>query len=105
MRLDTQQPRAEKPEASRRSRFARVAGIIVGWAFVVLGIVGLFLPVLQGILFLLIGLVILSKEYQWARNLISYLRRRFPKLDALLKTVHEEYGHIIGHTHHEHSQQ
>jgi len=36
--------------------------ILTGWAFVALGIVGLFLPVLQGILFLLIGLVILSAE-------------------------------------------
>jgi len=105
MHLDIQQPGAEKPEASRGSRFARVVGIIVGWAFVVLGIIGLFLPFLQGILFLLIGLVILSKEYQWARNLISYLRRRFPKFDALLKTVHDKYGHIVGHTHREHSQQ
>jgi uncharacterized membrane protein YbaN (DUF454 family) len=100
MYLDTQQPRAEKPQSSRRSRFARVAGIIVGWAFVVLGIVGLFLPVLQGILFLVIGLLILSREYSWARNLISYFRKRFPKFDAILKIVHEKYGHLIGHKEH-----
>lgn len=105
MRVETEEPCTVKPEVRRKSRFARLAGIIVGWAFVVLGIIGLFLPVLQGILFLLIGLVILSKEYQWARNVISYLRRRFPKLDALFKTVHEKYGHIVGHTHREHSQQ
>jgi len=103
MYLDTQQPRAEKPQASRRSRFARVAGIIVGWAFVVLGIVGLFLPILQGILFLVIGLLILSREYSWARNLISYFRKRFPKFDAVLKVAHEKYGHLIGHARHEHS--
>lgn len=105
MRVETEDPCTVKPEASRGSRFARIAGIIAGWVFVALGIVGLFLPFLQGVLFLLIGLVILSKEYSWARNLISHMRRRFPKFDALLKTVHDKYGHIIGHTHREHSQQ
>ena len=40
----------------------RVFIYILGWGFILLGIVGLFLPVLQGILFLLIGLLILSKE-------------------------------------------
>ena len=58
----------------------RVLILIAGWAFILLGIVGLFLPVLQGILFLIIGLVILSSEYAWAHRLLSKLRERFPKL-------------------------
>jgi uncharacterized membrane protein YbaN (DUF454 family) len=53
---------------------------VVGWAFVLLGIVGLFLPILQGFLFLLIGLVILSSEYAWAHRLLTQLRERFPKV-------------------------
>ncbi|PYV56714.1 MAG: hypothetical protein DMG91_08680 [Acidobacteria bacterium] len=57
--------------------------ILTGWAFVALGIVGLFLPVLQGILFLLIGLVILSAEYTWAQRLLQKLRDRFPKIGAV----------------------
>jgi uncharacterized protein len=52
----------------------------LGWGFISLGIVGLFLPVLQGILFLFIGLIILSSEYVWAHRLIAWLRRRFPKV-------------------------
>jgi len=36
--------------------------------------------VLQGILFLLIGLIILSSEYVWAHKLLQRLRRRFPSL-------------------------
>ena len=54
--------------------------LIVGWAFILLGIVGLFLPILQGILFLLIGLIILSSEYVWAHKLLSRIRERFPKI-------------------------
>src|SRR2546427_10937372 len=41
----------------------RVLVLIIGWSFILLGIVGLFLPILQGVLFILIGLIILSSEY------------------------------------------
>ncbi|MGZ4787836.1 MAG: PGPGW domain-containing protein [Terriglobales bacterium] len=58
----------------------RIAILVVGWAFILLGIVGLFLPVLQGILFLLIGLLILSTEYVWAHRLLHKMRARFPKI-------------------------
>jgi uncharacterized membrane protein YbaN (DUF454 family) len=54
--------------------------LTIGWAFIGLGIVGLFLPILQGVLFLLIGLVILSAEYAWAHRLLNKLRQRFPRL-------------------------
>jgi uncharacterized protein len=56
----------------------RVLLIVTGWLFILLGIAGLFLPVLQGILFLVIGLLILSREYSWARNLLERFERRFP---------------------------
>ena len=65
------------------ARLKRALLLSVGWGFILLGIVGLFLPVLQGILFLLIGLIILSTEYVWAHRLITRLRNRFPKLGAI----------------------
>lgn len=52
--------------------------LAVGWAFIVLGVAGLFLPILQGVLFLIIGLVILSTEYVWAHRLLQRVRQRFP---------------------------
>ena len=61
-------------------RAKRLAILIAGWAFILLGIAGLFLPVLQGILFLLIGLIILSSEYVWAHKILMRLKARFPKL-------------------------
>ncbi|MBI2678622.1 MAG: PGPGW domain-containing protein [Candidatus Koribacter versatilis] len=63
----------------------RALVLVVGWAFILLGIVGLFLPVLQGILFLLIGLVILSSEYVWAHHLLRRVGERFPKLHSLIE--------------------
>ena len=58
----------------------RLAILIVGWGFILLGIVGLFLPILQGVLFLVVGLIILSSEYVWAHHLLTQLRERFPKI-------------------------
>jgi uncharacterized protein len=61
----------------------RILMLIAGWAFIALGIVGLVLPFLQGILFIAIGLIILSSQYVWAKVLLEKLRKRFPKLGAV----------------------
>ena len=63
-----------------KARVKHIAIQVVGWIFIVLGIVGLVLPVLQGVLFLLIGLIILSSEYAWAQHLLHKVRTRFPRL-------------------------
>jgi uncharacterized protein (TIGR02611 family) len=58
----------------------RVLVLIIGWIFILFGVVGLFLPILQGVLFILIGLAILSTEYVWAHHLLGKLRQRLPKI-------------------------
>jgi uncharacterized protein len=68
----------------------RILILIVGWAFIVLGILGLFLPVLQGVLFLLVGLIILSAEYVWAHRLLTRLRERFPKIGRMADLATEK---------------
>ena len=62
---------------------ARVKRLLIwclGWVFIILGILGLFLPILQGILFLLIGLYLLSSTSPWAARLLEKLKKRFPKI-------------------------
>ncbi|MDI6760467.1 MAG: PGPGW domain-containing protein [Candidatus Brocadiaceae bacterium] len=65
----------------------RILILVAGWIFILLGIAGLFLPFLQGILFLLIGLYLLSHEYTWAARLLTRVRERYPamaqKLDGI----------------------
>jgi uncharacterized protein len=63
-----------------KSYTKRILILITGWSFIVLGIAGLFLPFLQGVLFLFVGLIILSSEYVWAHRLLTKLKERFPKL-------------------------
>jgi uncharacterized membrane protein YbaN (DUF454 family) len=58
----------------------RVLVLVAGWSFILLGIAGLFLPFLQGVLFILVGLILLSSQYAWARLLLRKLRQRFPRI-------------------------
>ena len=71
-----------KPYRPRWKRFLILAS---GWGFVFLGVLGIFLPVLQGILFLAIGFYLLSLESPRARRMMDKLRRRYPKLGATLE--------------------
>jgi uncharacterized protein len=61
----------------------RILILIVGWGFVLLGVVGLVLPFLQGVLFIFAGIIILSSEYAWAKRLLEKLRTRFPKIVSI----------------------
>jgi hypothetical protein len=68
-------------------KMKRLALIAAGWSLLTLGSAGLFLPVLPGIPFLLVGLTILSMEYEWARRWVAELRRRFPAADRKLQSI------------------
>jgi len=51
---------------------------IIGWLFIGLGVLGLFLPFLQGILFILIGLAILSSRSKLIKRFLKHLEERYP---------------------------
>jgi uncharacterized membrane protein YbaN (DUF454 family) len=76
--------------ARRRSRGRRLAILITGWLFVVLGVLGLFLPILQGVLFLAIGFYLLSLESPWAKRLMDRFAARHPKFAAKLEESREQ---------------
>jgi uncharacterized membrane protein YbaN (DUF454 family) len=59
----------------------------VGYAFLVLGVLGLFLPVLQGILFILIGLLILARHAGWAERLLQRFRDHHPRAGELIDSA------------------
>ena len=63
-----------------KSRFKSISIKLAGWGFILLGILGLFLPILQGILFLLVGLFLLSEESPWAKRMLDKLKERFPNV-------------------------
>ncbi len=56
----------------------RIARWTFGIAFLILGVLGLFLPILQGILFIIVGLLILAPESPRIQRLLNTLRKRYP---------------------------
>jgi uncharacterized protein len=57
----------------------KIGLLITGWLFIVLGIIGLFLPILQGILFILIGLAILSSRSDTIKRFLKHLKEHYPQ--------------------------
>jgi uncharacterized protein len=57
---------------------------ITGYLFLVLGVLGLFLPFLQGFLFIVIGLLILAKHAVWAQKLLQRFRDQHPKAGEMI---------------------
>ena len=65
-----------------KNRLKRMAFWSLGWGFILLGIAGIFLPILQGILFILIGLSLLSTVSPRAERLLIKIRERFPRISG-----------------------
>lgn len=59
----------------KRTLFWRIVRLSAGWALLVLGVIGLFLPILQGLIFIASGLALLSTDLPWAKNLLDRLSR------------------------------
>lgn len=61
----------------------------LGYGFLVLGVIGIFLPILQGSICLVIGLAILSRHAPWAERLMHRLKERYPKLGHMIDAAEE----------------
>jgi uncharacterized membrane protein YbaN (DUF454 family) len=62
----------------------RFVTLVIGWLLIAFGVVGLFLPILQGVLFILLGLYVLSRESETAHRWLQRGRKRYPHLDKKL---------------------
>lgn len=58
------------------ARFWKITRLVAGWGLIVLGIVGLFLPFLQGIILIVAGLALLAKDRPWARRWLEQIKAR-----------------------------
>ena len=69
---------------------SRIKWLVAGSAFVVLGIIGLFLPILQGVLFIVIGFMCLAKGSALVRSKKMTLKKRFPKFGSKLTLLEQK---------------
>jgi hypothetical protein len=67
----------------------RIGKLCFGWLLVALGLLGLFLPILPGILFLALGAALLSSESLWVRQKIDFVVARYPRFALRLKRATE----------------
>ena len=81
--LPANRPEAHPPKPFR-ARWKRLLILLAGWFFVFLGVLGLFLPILQGILFLAIGFYLLSLESPWVHRKMEQVRQRYPRIGATM---------------------
>jgi len=62
-----------------------------GWIFLVLGILGFALPLLQGILFTVIGISLLANHNPFFKRIRDRVYHRYPGLE---KAVHREHARL-----------
>ena len=58
----------------------RIIRYVSGITLLVLGVIGLFVPILQGILMIIAGLLILAPESKLIQKMIEKLRKKYPDL-------------------------
>lgn len=74
---------ADGVQAQQRSLVGKAAITVAGSSLVAVGTVGLFLPVIPGVVLIASGLALLGREYGWARSTLdrvtpARLKRRQP---------------------------
>ncbi|OGC84632.1 hypothetical protein A3F55_03110 [Candidatus Adlerbacteria bacterium RIFCSPHIGHO2_12_FULL_53_18] len=74
----------------------RIIIFTIGVFLLLLGVVSLALPFLQGILFILVGLFLLSTFSPTMREWIEKHTRRFPKVHEAVLKVQQFISRIIG---------
>ena len=75
------------------NRIKKIGILIIGWFFIGLGIIGLFLPILQGILFIMIGLAILSSRSKLVKRFLKHIEERHPHFHARVEIWREKFSH------------
>jgi len=58
----------------------RIIRYVSGITLLVLGVIGLFVPILQGILMIIAGLLIFAPESKLIQKMIEKLRKKYPDL-------------------------
>ena len=72
----------------------------IGAGFLLLagGLIGWLLPIVPGWLMVIPGLLLLSKEFDWAKRLLAWLRSHFPKQAIETKSDDNASGDLVGKT-------
>lgn len=59
--------------------------IVLGVIFLILGVIGGFVPIMQGWIFILLGLLVLFPESRFAVSALDKVEKRMPRMVAWLR--------------------
>lgn len=99
-RLTKPLPRARVPGLPELSLALRVALLLFGWLMILLGLLGLVFPVLQGVLFLAIGAACLSLVSRTMLNVLRFLMRPWPRVWRAFLRTRRRILRVISKRHH-----
>lgn len=68
----------------------------LGFAFILLGVAGLVLPILNGTIFLLAGLVLLSVYSERAKAILHKIGRQHPQAERAVIKVERWVHKVVG---------
>ncbi|HPS78277.1 MAG TPA: PGPGW domain-containing protein [Thermoanaerobaculaceae bacterium] len=63
---------------------------VAGWGALLVGVAGLFLPILQGWLFIGLGALLLSPDVPLFRRLVEWIERHFPTLRPAIRGLRKK---------------
>lgn len=79
-----------------KSHAKKVLRIAAGIGLILIGIVGLILPVMPGWVFIIPGLVILSEHFEWAKRLTDWLKNKFAEARKAMERKGKDDSATIG---------
>jgi uncharacterized membrane protein YbaN (DUF454 family) len=77
----------EIANAKNKKPLRRIAVVTLGWSLVLVGIAGLFLPVVPGTLLIILGVPLLSSQNPLLERALEKYRARFPILERALSRL------------------
>ncbi|KKR70595.1 MAG: putative membrane protein [Candidatus Nomurabacteria bacterium GW2011_GWB1_40_7] len=79
-----------------KKKAKKILILSIGIIFIIFGLIGLFLPFLQGIIFLFIGLFLISFCFPPVRSWINKHTEKYPRLFPIIEKVEKWMAKIIG---------
>lgn len=76
----------------------KIIRLCLGYLFLILGMLGGFIPFLQGWIFVALGLVLLKDDARWARKLSIWARRRYPSSRPVFKRAYKTIDNLLKKT-------
>ena len=73
------------------SRMFRLLRIGLGSLLILLGLIGLFLPILQGVLFLVLGGLLLFRDIPFLRRFWGWLKTRYPGIGRTADRIRKKF--------------